>query len=73
MRTYLFDRRGELNLTVKMLEEIADISPQYICIFENGKRGKKVSFSVMSKLLDTINIPVERLNELELYYLKKRN
>ena len=56
-----------------MLEEIADISPQYICIFENGKRGKKVSFSVMSKLLDTINIPVERLNELELYYLKKRN
>ena len=33
-----------------MLAELADVSPQYISLLENGKRGKKVSFSVMCRL-----------------------
>lgn len=73
MRTYLVNRRRELNLTIEMLAELADVSPQYISLLENGKRGKKVSFSVMCRLSNALNIPIEELKDLELNYKKKRN
>lgn len=73
MRTYLVNRRRELNLTIEMLAELADVSPQYISLLENGKRGKKVSFSVMCRLSNALNIPMEALKELEFNYKKKRN
>ena len=33
-----------------------------------GKRGKKVSFSVMCRLSNTLNIPIDVLKDLELNY-----
>lgn len=73
LRTYLVNRRRELNLTIEMLAELADVSPQYISLLENGKRGKKVSFSVMCRLSNALNIPIDVLKDLELNYMKKRN
>ncbi len=41
------------------LAEIADVSPQYICLVENGK--KQLSLTVLVRISDALSVSVDQL------------
>ena len=48
-------------MTQEYLAEIVGISPQYLSKIENGNYSKSVSFSVLLRIAEKLNIKIEKL------------
>ncbi len=48
-------------MTQEYLAEIVGISPQYLSKIENGNYSKSVSFSVLMRIAEKLNIKIEKL------------
>jgi len=48
-------------MTKEYLAEIVGISPQYLSKIENGNYSKSVSFSVLMRIAEKLNIKIEKL------------
>lgn len=48
-------------MTQEYLAEIVGISPQYLSKIENGNYRKSVSFSVLMRIAEKLNIKIEKL------------
>ena len=57
-RIVYYRKRG---MTQEYLAEIVGISPQYLSKIENGHYSKSVSFSVLMRIAEKLNIKIEKL------------
>ena len=48
-------------MTQEYLAEIVGISPQYLSKIENGNYSKSVSFSVLMRIAEKLNVKIEKL------------
>ena len=48
-------------MTQEYLAEVVGISPQYLSKIENGNYSKSVSFSVLMRIAEKLNIKIEKL------------
>ena len=48
-------------MTQEYLAEIVGISPQYLSKIENGSYSKSVSFSVLMRIAEKLNVKIEKL------------
>lgn len=49
-RTYLYERKRELNLSFFDLAEQTDLSPRYLCRLFNGERGAHIPITSLEKI-----------------------
>lgn len=48
-------------MTQEYLAEMVGISPQYLSKIENGNYSKSVSFSVLMRIAEKLNVKIEKL------------
>lgn len=65
MRMYLKHARDKKGYTQKIVAEKIGISQNYYCDIENYVRQKELRTGMLSKLSETLNIPLEIIMEEE--------
>ena len=65
MRKWLYDARKKKGFTQKQMGEKLDISEAYYSYIENGERQKKLDLSLVAKLSAILEIPIQRIVEME--------
>lgn len=68
MRTYLSDIRLEKGYSQRKVAREAGISYQHYSKIENGDRGNKVSFLVIGRIAEVLDISLDDLFVLEQEY-----
>ena len=59
MREYLRDLRKSKNLTQKNITERTGIKGNYYSMIEAGLRQKNMSLTIMKKLADALEVPIQ--------------
>lgn len=72
-RDYLKEKRKELGYSVELTSRKLDISRYYYYQIENGQRGTKLTFELMLKLCEVLEIKETYFIKSEKEYLKKLN
>lgn len=65
MREWLKEKRTERGLTMKQMAAQLDITESYYSLIEGGERQKKMDISLAKKLSEVLEMPAERVFELE--------
>lgn len=52
--------RSEQNLTQQDLADMTDMSREYICDIENKSRNKHVTISVLGRIAEALNVPIDQ-------------
>lgn len=65
MREWLKEKRTEKGLTMLQMAEQLDLTEGYYSLIEAGKRQSKMDITLACKLSAILDIPVERIVELE--------
>lgn len=65
MREWLKEKRTERGLTMKQMAAQLDITESYYSLIEGGERQKKMDISLAIKLSEVLEMPAERVFELE--------
>ncbi len=73
MRTYLEERRKELNLSQQDVANAIGISRQYFNSIENGTRQKKMDITLVTKLATVLNLTVENIICSEEIWIKEQS
>lgn len=66
MREYLKKLREEKNISQQNVEERTGLSQQYYSLIEIGERQADMSLSVMKKLSEAFDVPLEFIIEEEM-------
>lgn len=69
-RTYLYERKKELNLSFFDLAELTDLSPRYLCRLFNGERGAYFPVTSLEKVRIALDMSIEEIYTKELAYRK---
>lgn len=67
-RTYLYERKRELNLSFFDLAELTDLSPRYLCRLFNGERGAHFPITSLEKMRIALDMSIEEIYTKELAY-----
>ena len=67
---YLVDARNKKGYSMRKTARIAGIAFQHYSKIENGDRGERVSFMIMSRIADALEIPMDEMKKLERDYQK---
>ena len=70
IRMYLVDARNKKGYSMRKTARIAGIAFQHYSKIENGDRGERVSFMIMSRIADALEIPMDEMKKLERDYQK---
>lgn len=65
MRLYLRNIRKSQGLTQQNVAEKLNMTPQYYSLIEKGERQDSLSVSLLCKLAEVFNVPVNQLIEAE--------
>ena len=65
MREYLKKLREKSNLSQLKISQKLDISESYYSLIESGDRQTDMSLSIMQKLSDAFNVPLEYIVDQE--------
>lgn len=65
MREWLKEKRTERGLTMKQMAAQLEITESYYSLIESGERQKKMDISFAKKLSEILDMPAERIFELE--------
>ena len=65
MREWLKEKRTERGLTMKQVAAQLEITESYYSLIESGERQKKMDISFAKKLSEILDMPAERIFELE--------
>ena len=71
MRKYLSDIRLNKGYSQRRLAREAGISFQHYSKIESGERGNKVSFLIIARIADVLDIPLDDFYKMELEYQEK--
>jgi len=66
LRGYLKQLREEKNVSQRNVEERTGFSQQYYSLIESGERQADMSLSVMKKLSEAFDVPLEFIIEEEM-------
>ena len=61
MREWLIAARTQKKLTMKQMGEKLNVSERYYSMIEGRTRQKKMDISIVAKLSDALNIPIEEI------------
>lgn len=67
---YLVDARNKKGYSMRKTARIAGIAFQHYSKIENGDRGERVSFMIMSRIADALEIPMDDMKKFEREYQK---
>ena len=67
---YLVDARNKKGYSMRKTARIAGIAFQHYSKIENGDRGERVSFMIMSRIADALEIPMDEMKKFEREYQK---
>lgn len=65
---YLVNARKQKGYSMRKTARIAGITFQHYSKIENGDRGERVSFMIMSRIADALEIPMDEMKKLERAY-----
>ena len=65
---YLVNARNRKGYSMRKTARIAGITFQHYSKIENGDRGERVSFMIMSRIADALEIPMDEMKKLERAY-----
>ena len=65
---YLVNARNHKGYSMRKTARIAGITFQHYSKIENGDRGERVSFMIMSRIADALEIPMDEMKKLERAY-----
>ena len=65
---YLVNARNRKGYSMRKTARIAGITFQHYSKIENGDRGERVSFMIMSRIADALEIPMDEMKRLERAY-----
>ena len=68
IRMYLVNARNQKGYSMRKTARIAGITFQHYSKIENGDRGERVSFMIMSRIADALEIPMDEMKRLERAY-----
>ena len=68
IRMYLVNARNRKGYSMRKTARIAGITFQHYSKIENGDRGERVSFMIMSRIADALEIPMDEMKRLERAY-----
>ena len=68
IRMYLVNARNRKGYSMRKTARIAGITFQHYSKIENGDRGERVSFMIMSRIADALEIPMDEMKKLERAY-----
>ena len=71
MRKYLSDIRLNKGYSQRRLAREAGISFQHYSKIESGERGNKVSFLIIGRIAEVLEIPLDDFYRMELEYQEK--
>ena len=71
MRKYLSDIRLNKGYSQRRLAREAGISFQHYSKIESGERGNKVSFLIIGRIAEVLDIPLDDFYKMELEYQEK--
>ena len=71
MRKYLSDIRLNKGYSQRRLAREAGISFQHYSKIESGERGNKVSFLIIGRIADVLDVPLDDFYKMELEYQEK--
>ena len=71
MRKYLSEIRLNKGYSQRRLAREAGISFQHYSKIESGERGNKVSFLIIGRIADVLDIPLDDFYRMELEYQEK--
>ena len=71
MRKYLSEIRLNKGYSQRRLAREAGISFQHYSKIESGERGYKVSFLIIGRIADVLDIPLDDFYRMELEYQEK--
>ena len=73
MRSYLIAMRMSVGLTQDDFAKRIGISPGYCCEIERGTRQPDMAYSMMEKIANALDVPVQVIIEAENEYRANRN
>ena len=68
IRMYLVNARNKKGYSMRKTARVAGITFQHYSKIENGDRGERVSFMIMSRIADALEIPMDEMKKLERAY-----
>lgn len=68
IRMYLVNARNRKGYSMRKTARIVGITFQHYSKIENGDRGERVSFMIMSRIADALEIPMDEMKKLERAY-----
>ena len=69
-RTYLYEKKEELNLSFTKLAELSDLSVRYLYRLFIGERGGHLPIDSLEKLRIALQMSIEEIYTKELAYRK---
>ena len=68
LRMYLVNERQAKGYSMRRTAKEAGMTFQHYSKVENGERGARVSFMIMTRIAEALNIPLEKMKEYEKEY-----
>lgn len=68
IRMYLVNARNHKGYSMRKTARIAGMTYQHYSKIENGDRGARVSFMIMSRIADALDIPLDVMKKEEREY-----
>ena len=65
MRTWLKEKREDAGFSMSLIARKLDISESYYCMIEKGERQKNLDFSLVVKLSEIFNVPLNTIADYE--------
>ena len=68
LRMYLVSAREEKGFSMRRTAKEAGITCQHYAKEETGERGVRVSFMIMTRIAEALDMPLEKMKEYEKEY-----
>lgn len=68
LRTYLSDERIKKGYSMRKAARIAGLSYQHYALIENGIRGNRISFMIMCRIADALELSLDYISIKEKEY-----
>ena len=73
LRLYLAQAREKKGLSMRKLAREAGMSYQHYAMMEYGERGNRISFMIMSRISDALDLSMDFIKENEKRYQEEVN
>ena len=68
LRTYLSDERLKKGYSMRKVARLAGLSYQHYALIENGIRGNRISFMIMTRIADALELSLDYISLKEKEY-----